>query len=55
VTAWQEYIALAGPIRPDQNIRIVLCCRCNRMEIAEIEHQRVIRVSYWDDTPVFHK
>lgn len=55
MSAWQEYISLAGSLRPGMSVRCVLCVRCQRMELAEIEDGRVIRVAYWDDTPVLHK
>lgn len=55
MSAWQDYISLMGPLRPGMSIRIVLCVRCQRMELADVQDGRVIRVSYWDDTPVLHK
>jgi hypothetical protein len=55
MTARTQYLRMGETLTLERAYSIVLCIRCERLHIIEVENRTIVRIANWDNSPVLHR
>lgn len=55
MSAQRDFLHLDHAFGPVRDVQLILCLRCQRLELVVYDQRKRVARVYYDDTPVLHK